>query len=126
MNLLHVIRSLDARGGGPQEGLKQIVLEMDRAGWGSEVASLDAPDVLASLPFPAKISGLGPARGGYGYAPGAVRWLGANAARFDAVWSTGSGSTTAWPPGEPCTGSTYPISSFRTACSTRGSAGPIP
>ncbi|MEI6318567.1 MAG: glycosyltransferase [Pseudomonadota bacterium] len=85
MNLLHVIRSLDARGGGPQEGLKQIVLEMDRAGWGSEVASLDAPDELSSLSFPAMINGLGPARGGYGYAPGAVRWLRANAPRFDAV-----------------------------------------
>jgi glycosyltransferase involved in cell wall biosynthesis len=85
LNLLHVIRSLDARGGGPQEGLKQIVLEMDRAGWGSEVASLDAPDELSSLSFPAMINGLGPARGGYGYAPGAVRWLRANAPRFDAV-----------------------------------------
>lgn len=85
MNLLHVIRSLDARGGGPQEGLKQIVLEMDRAGWASEVASLDAPEELSALSFPAKINGLGPARGGYGYAPGAVRWLRANAPRFDAV-----------------------------------------
>lgn len=85
MNLLHVIRSLDARGGGPQEGLKQIVLEMERAGWGSEVASLDAPDELSTLSFPARINGLGPARGGYGYAPGAVRWLRANAPRFDAV-----------------------------------------
>jgi len=85
LNLLHVIRSMDARGGGPQEGLKQIVLEMDRAGWGSEVASLDAPDELSTLSFPARINGLGPARGGYGYAPGAVRWLRANAPRFDAV-----------------------------------------
>ena len=85
MNLLHVIRSLDARGGGPQEGLKQIVLEMDRANWGSEVASLDAADELLTLSFPARINALGPARGGYGYAPGAVRWLHENAPRFDAV-----------------------------------------
>jgi glycosyltransferase involved in cell wall biosynthesis len=85
LKLLHVIRSLDARGGGPQEGLRQIVLEMERVGWGSEVASLDRPAELEAVGWPVPTTGLGPARGGYGIAPGAVRWLRENARRFDAV-----------------------------------------
>ncbi|MBY0439830.1 MAG: glycosyltransferase [Burkholderiales bacterium] len=86
MKLLHVIRSVDPRGGGPQEGLKQIVLEMERAGWPSEVASLDHPSMLDSTPpFPAPLAALGPARGSYGHAPTAVGWIRANAPRFDAV-----------------------------------------
>ncbi len=85
MKLLHVIRSLDPRGGGPQEGLKQIVLEMGRAGWPSEVASLDDPATLSKIGFPAPAIGLGPGRGGYGYASRASGWIRDNAARFDAV-----------------------------------------
>jgi glycosyltransferase involved in cell wall biosynthesis len=86
LKLLHVIRSVDPRGGGPQEGLKQIVLEMERAGWPSEVASLDHPSMLDSTPlFPAPLAALGPARGSYGHAPTAVGWIRANAPRFDAV-----------------------------------------
>lgn len=85
LKLLHVIRSLDPRGGGPQEGLKQIVLEMNRAGWPSEVATLDDPPALSQISFPAPMTGLGPARGSYGYAPNAAPWLRDNAPRFDGV-----------------------------------------
>jgi glycosyltransferase involved in cell wall biosynthesis len=85
MKLLHVIRSIDPRGGGPQEGLKQIVLELARTGWTSTVASLEAPGTLADTQFPCPVVELGPARGGYGYTPAAVPWLRANAGRYDAV-----------------------------------------
>lgn len=86
MNLLHMIRSLDPRGGGPQEGLKQIVREMDRAeGWRSTVATLDAPGFSADLGFPANVVELGPASGGYGYAGRTRDWLKRNHDRFDAV-----------------------------------------
>ncbi len=43
MKLLHVIRSIDPRGGGPQEGLRQIVLELERHGWESEVVTAAPP-----------------------------------------------------------------------------------
>jgi len=85
VKLLHLIRSLDPRGGGPQEGLKQIVLELSRVGWSSEVATLDSPQALSEVAFPASTTALGPARGGYGYAPAAVAWLNDNVGRFDAV-----------------------------------------
>ena len=85
MKLLHVIRSLDPRGGGPQEGLRQIVGEMGRIGWPSAVATLDDPAAPWAADFPAPVTALGPARGGYGYAPHAVDWLRNNAGHFDAV-----------------------------------------
>jgi len=85
MKLLHVIRSLDARWGGPQEGLRQIVRDMERCGWPSCIASLDPPGSASVDDFPCEVVQLGPARGTYGYAERAEQWLRDHRSRFDAV-----------------------------------------
>jgi hypothetical protein len=43
MKLLNVITSVDAAGGGPIEGIKQVAPVLSREGHLMEIASLDAP-----------------------------------------------------------------------------------
>ena len=84
--LLHIISSLDPRGGGPAEVIRQLgpVLERDH-GWTSRVVTLDAPDAPWLPDFPIETVALGPARSGYRYAPKLVPWLRAHAAEAAAV-----------------------------------------
>ena len=68
MRILHVASSLDPRGGGVAEAIRQMGAALVRAGHATEVATVDAPGAewLRDLPFP--VHALGPSRGSYQYA----------------------------------------------------------
>ncbi len=85
MKILHVIASLDPRGGGPMEGVRQIARAAQAWGQQTTVVTLDAPGkpFLESNPFTA--IALGPGVLGYGYTPRLAPWLKQNARSFDAV-----------------------------------------
>jgi len=85
MKLLHLISTVDPRGGGPMEGVRQRGLRLLEMGHQVEVASLDdanAPHVAA---FPLPVHALGPTRGVYHYSASLRPWLRAHAADYDAV-----------------------------------------
>ncbi len=85
MRILHFISTIDPAAGGPVEGLKQRCGIYRAGGHDVEVASLDSPEFVQTCTFPAKLVGLGPGRGTYGYSRRAVPWLKANLSRFDVV-----------------------------------------
>jgi glycosyltransferase involved in cell wall biosynthesis len=85
MKILHVISSLDPRGGGPMEGLRQSGLRLVEMGHEVEVATLDAPADAAVSAFPLPTHALGPGSGTYRYSRRLVPWLRSNARNFDAV-----------------------------------------
>lgn len=98
MKILHVISSIDPRGGGPIEGVRQLAAAHARSGHVTEVACIDAPDAGdgAALPFPAHR--LGPARTHYCYSSRLLPWLRAHVPTYDAVvvnglWQYGSYAT---------------------------------
>lgn len=98
MNLLHVISSIDLRGGGPIEGVRQLALAHARAGHTTEVACIDAPHAGEPGEFPFPVHRLGPARTHYRYSARLLPWLRAHAPRYDAVvvnglWQYGSYAT---------------------------------
>lgn len=86
MKLLHVISSINPKGGGPIEGIRQLHRPMMHAGATVDVVCCDAPDApwLANTGL-TKVFALGPARFGYAYCPNLLPWLRANAAQYDAV-----------------------------------------
>ncbi len=89
MNLLRVIATLDPRHGGPSAGLRAITPSLEALGHHTTFATLDAPGRAATVPGRADLVELGPARGGYAFAPRLEPWLRANASRYDAVFVHG-------------------------------------
>jgi glycosyltransferase involved in cell wall biosynthesis len=85
MNLLHVIASIRAAGGGPVEAIRSLSTVHRQAGHTVEVASLDDPADPETRGFPLPLHALGPARGGYGFASALVPWLRRHHQRYDAV-----------------------------------------
>lgn len=98
MKILHVIASVDPRGGGPIEGLLQQARERDRQEIAvTHIATLDDPDSAYVRACPQKIFALGPpASAGegwrgylpwrrYGYAPKLVPWLRTHAPEYDVI-----------------------------------------
>lgn len=86
MRLLRVISSVNPKGGGPIEGIKQSQESLCAMGVDVEIASCDAPDApwLRDCGL-LVVHALGPANSGYGYSPRLLPWLKENAHRFDAV-----------------------------------------
>jgi glycosyltransferase involved in cell wall biosynthesis len=89
MRILHFIHSIDPATGGPVEGLRQRCNIYRMSGHEVEVASLDSPACVAGWDFPAKVVGLGPGWGVYGYSRRVMPWLKANLSRFDVVFVDG-------------------------------------
>ena len=85
MRFLHVIASVDPRGGGPIEGLMRIHGALEALGHQGEILCLDAPDFEHVLSYPGRIHALGPVRGTYGYTSALAPWLKQNAGNYDAV-----------------------------------------
>lgn len=85
MKLLHVISSVDPRGGGPTESVRRIGAELASTGHQVEVLCLDRPDQGFVNDFPVKVHALGPSMSGYGYNKRLVPWLKEHAAMYDAV-----------------------------------------
>ncbi len=84
MHILHIISTLDPAAGGPAEGVRLLLSQMDEH-WTGEVVTLDAPDApfLRDLPFP--VHAVGPIGSVWGYCFGAnlLPWLRRNRGRFD-------------------------------------------
>ena len=89
MRILHFIHSIDPATGGPVEGLRQRCTIYRMNGHEVELATLDSPESVARWDFPAKVVGLGPGWGVYGYSRRAMPWLKANLSRFDVVFVDG-------------------------------------
>ncbi len=89
MRILHVASSLDPRGGGVAEAIRQMGAALVRAGHTTEVATVDSPDAawLRGLPFP--VHALGPGTGSYQSSPKLVPWLRRRRSDFDCVISHG-------------------------------------
>ncbi|MEJ7686827.1 MAG: glycosyltransferase [Variovorax sp.] len=85
MKLLHLIPSVDPRGGGVIEGVRRIHEALVAAGHAGDLASLDSPDDAFVAEFPAKVFALGPPVTGYRYSKLLVPWLQAHARDYDAV-----------------------------------------
>jgi glycosyltransferase involved in cell wall biosynthesis len=84
--ILHVISSVNPKGGGPIEGLKQLAAVNQSHGHHVEVVSLDDPDAEWVKACPVKCHALGPNYiGNYRYAPRLVPWLKAHRHEYDAV-----------------------------------------
>jgi len=85
MKFLHLIDSVDARGGGPIEGALRLHEALVATGHSGEFACVNSPDDPHLRSFPATVHALGPAKGGYGFTSTLVPWLVAHASSFDAV-----------------------------------------
>ena len=85
MRLLHVMSSVDARFGGPIEGVRQRGLRLLEMGHQVEVACQDDPKSPHLAAFPLPVHALGPPRGAYYYAASLRPWLRAHAGDYDAV-----------------------------------------
>lgn len=103
MKILHVISSVDPRGGGPIEMVNATSEVWIRHGHTSQIASLDRPDAPWVAGARVPVFALGPSGGsfatrvsrGYGYAPRLAPWLRGHASGYDAVvlhglWNYGS------------------------------------
>ena len=84
MRILHVITTLDPRGGGPAESVRSL-MSYNLLGYTGEAVTLDDPDApfLKTLDFP--VHALGPVKHSYPYMPRLYHWLQQNYQRFDGV-----------------------------------------
>jgi len=85
VRLLHVIPSVDPKGGGPSEGVRKIDTELTRLGHQVEVVCLDTPGQGYLDDFPVRVHALGPSAAGYRYNDSLVPWLKQHACSYDAV-----------------------------------------
>jgi glycosyltransferase involved in cell wall biosynthesis len=85
LRVLHVLPSLDPSTGGVAEAVVQLVNHMQPFGCLGEVATLDSPDGPVFDRVRGAVHRLGPGRGCYGLSTELMRWLRANAARYDAI-----------------------------------------
>lgn len=85
MKTLHVISSIDPKGGGPMEGVRQFGLQLKERGHTLEVVSLDDPHAPFLKDFPLKVHALGPSKGSYRYNAKLKPWLQQHASEYDAV-----------------------------------------
>lgn len=85
MKILHILPSVDPKGGGPMEGVRQRGMRLLEMKHQVEVLSLDDPasPFLAGYGLP--VHALGPSAGGYRYNPRLVPWLHDHAREYDAV-----------------------------------------
>lgn len=84
MKILHIIRSVDPRVGGPIEGIKQLSKPNIAKGFQVEILSLDAPESDCVRQSPIRVHAMGPGMGKYGYSPRFKPWLSRHFAEYDA------------------------------------------
>lgn len=89
MKILRIIASMDPKGGGPSEGIRQVSKTLALQGHQSECLSLDDPEApwLAQQSVP--VHAMGPGWGSYGYTPRFKIWLKQHAHRYDAIIISG-------------------------------------
>lgn len=85
MKALHILPTVDPRGGGPMEGVRQYGLELKKIGHEVEVVTLDDPAAAYIADFPLKVHAMGPSLGSYRYSSKFIPWLKANVSDYDYV-----------------------------------------
>jgi glycosyltransferase involved in cell wall biosynthesis len=93
MKILRVISSIDPKGGGPIEGIKQLNCPVRDLGVQIDVLCCDPPDApylnafdnLTTTTTTTTVYAMGPAYLGYAYAPKLLPWLKAHAHNYDAI-----------------------------------------
>ena len=85
MKVLHVISSIDRRGGGPSEGVRQLGKVLTTLGHQVEVVCLDSPGSVWISDFPLTVYALGPGMSPYQFSRSLVPWLKQNAPNYDSI-----------------------------------------
>lgn len=85
MRLLHIISSVDPKGGGPMEGVHQIGKQLSAMGHTVEVLSLDDPAAAFVQSSALTVHAIGPSPGTYHYNPHLVAWLRTHAKAYDVI-----------------------------------------
>jgi glycosyltransferase involved in cell wall biosynthesis len=85
MKILHILPSVNPKGGGPMEGVRQRGLCLIEMGHQVEVVTLDDNKAAFLADYPLRVHALGPSVGGYSYNPKLVPWLRTYACNYDAV-----------------------------------------
>lgn len=85
MKILHIIPSVDPKGGGPMEGVRQYGTRAQQMGHQIEVLTLDDPASSFLGDYPLKVHAIGPSVSGYAYNAQLKPWLLANAKAYDAI-----------------------------------------
>lgn len=85
MKILRVIASMDPASGGPCQGIRNLIPELEKLGINNEVVSLDAPSANFLRKDPFTIIPLGCGKGPWCYNPSLLTWLKSNINRFDII-----------------------------------------
>lgn len=85
MKILRVISSMNPVSGGPCQGIRYLVPELEAMGVQNEIVCLDPPDAAFLKRDNLTIHALGPARSNWAYSPNLHQWLEHNISRFDCV-----------------------------------------
>ena len=85
MKILHIIPSINPKGGGPIEGVRQLGLKKIEMGHSVSVLTLDDPASPFIDEYPFKVHAIGPSIGNYRYNTCLVPWLKENVDRYDVV-----------------------------------------
>ena len=85
MKTLHIIPSVDPKGGGPMEGVRQYGIQLTGLGHVIEVLTLDDPATPFVADFPLKVHALGPSLGSYAYNARLTPWIKKHAGYYDVI-----------------------------------------
>jgi glycosyltransferase involved in cell wall biosynthesis len=85
MKILHILPSVDPKGGGPMEGVKQYGNRSTELGHIIEVVTLDDPAEGYVANYSLKVHALGPSVTSYRYTPKLALWLTQHARDYDAI-----------------------------------------
>lgn len=85
MKILHIIPSVNPKGGGPMEGVRQRGLRLIEMGHQVEVVTLDDPTSNFLASYGLLVHALGPSKSSYQYNPRLVPWLYDHAKAYDAI-----------------------------------------
>ena len=89
MNILRVILSMDPSWGGPCQGIRDSIAELNKLAVYNEVVSLDDPEAAFLGKDPFIIHALGPTFSTWAYSSKLLNWLCNNLNRFDVVITHG-------------------------------------
>ena len=84
MKILHIIPSIDPKGGGPMEGVRQYGVRAMQMGHQIEVLTLDDPSSAFLQDYPLPVVAIGPSKGSYAYNSRLKDWLLEHAKQYDA------------------------------------------
>jgi glycosyltransferase involved in cell wall biosynthesis len=85
LKLLHIMTSVDPKGGGPREGVYQRGVFLEKMGHSVSIVTLDDPREEFLRDLPLTVHALGPSHGSYRYNARLVPWLRAHAHEYDSV-----------------------------------------